>query len=99
MLGREWDEKNQGAESARTPEHTQDIPVSTPLSHIPCLATEPHILAILFLHTNILLSGLELGLDIHPAPAWAARISDQTKDILLARINIRNQQVRGWREL
>ena len=69
MLGREWVEKNQGAESARTPEHTQDVPVSTPLSHIPCLAIEPHILAILFLHTNLLLGGLELGLDIHPAPA------------------------------
>ena len=99
MLGQEWDQKNQGAESACTPQHTQDVPVSTLLSHIPCLTIEPHILDILFLHTNILFSGLELRLDIHPAPAWAARNSDQTKDILLARINIRNQQVRGWREL
>ena len=51
MLGREWDEMKQGAESARTPEHTQDIPVSTPLSHIPCLAIELHI-SLLFSYTQ-----------------------------------------------
>ena len=100
MLGQEWDQKNQGAESACTPEHTQDVPVSTPLSHIPCLTIEPHILDILFLHTNILFYGLELRLDIHPAPAWTARNPDQIMaDILHARINIHNQQVRGWHEL
>ncbi|EDR15536.1 uncharacterized protein LACBIDRAFT_321444 [Laccaria bicolor S238N-H82] len=46
---------------------------STPLTRIPCLAIETHILAIFCLHTIVLLAGLELGRIIPPAPAWPAR--------------------------